>query len=127
MVLVVMVIGRDAGCWGTDKSMIRPSGEASGGLRLPEGEVDAVLPVDAYHEFSHPKEMGEGIARASAPGGRLDLVEYRGEMAEIPIKPLHKMTTVQARRDFEAVGLRWVEVRGFFPDQHLMVFEKPGD
>lgn len=94
--------------------------------RLPAGEVDAVLLVDAYHEFSHPKEMGEGIARALAPGGRLYLVEYRGEVPEIPIKPLHKMTTAQARRELEAAGLRWVEVRAFLPEQHFMVFEKPG-
>ncbi len=93
--------------------------------RLPERAVDAVLLVDAYHEFSHPKEMGEAIARALAPGGRLYLVEYRGEDASIPIKPLHKMTVAQARRELEAIGLRFVEVRDFLPEQHFLVFEKP--
>lgn len=92
--------------------------------RLPVGEVDAILLVDAYHEFSHPKEMGEGIARALAPGGRLYLVEYRGEDPEIPIKPLHKMTVAQTRRELEAVGLRFVGVRDFLPEQHFIIFEK---
>lgn len=95
--------------------------------RLADGSVDAVLLVDAYHEFSHPREMGEAIASALEPGGRLFLVEYRGEEPEIPIKPLHKMTVEQARREWEAVGLRWVEVRGFLPQQHFMVFQKPAE
>ncbi len=94
--------------------------------RLPEGGVDAVLLVDAYHEFSHPREMGAGIARALRPGGRVFLVEYRGEDDSIPIKPLHKMTVAQSRRELEAVGLRWVETKEFLPEQHFMVFEKPG-
>lgn len=92
--------------------------------RLPERAVDAVLLVDAYHEFSHPKEMGEAITRALAPGGRVYLVEYRGEDPSIPIKPLHKMTVEQARRELESAGLRFVEVRGFLPEQHFLVFEK---
>ncbi|MDG2304013.1 MAG: class I SAM-dependent methyltransferase [Candidatus Binatia bacterium] len=93
--------------------------------KLPEAGVDAVLLVDAYHEFSHPQEMGQKIAEALAPGGRLYLVEYRGEDDTIPIKPLHKMTVAQARTELEAAGLRWVGVRDFLPDQHLLVFEKP--
>ena len=27
--------------------------------RLPENEVDLIFMVDAYHEFSHPYEMGQ--------------------------------------------------------------------
>ena len=93
--------------------------------RLPKNGVDAVLMVDAYHEFSHPREMGRGIVRGLAPGGRVFLVEYRGENPEIPIKPLHKMTVAQVRREMEALGLKFVEVRDFLPEQHFLVFEKP--
>lgn len=93
--------------------------------RLPENAVDAVLLVDAYHEFSHPREMGDGIQQSLAPGGRVFLVEYRGEDPAIPIKPLHKMTVAQVRLEMEAVGLRFVENRDFLPDQHFLVFEKP--
>ncbi len=91
---------------------------------LPADAVDVVLIVDAYHEFSHPREMMTGIARALRPGGRVVLVEYRGEDPSVPIKPLHKMTEAQARRELEAVGLRWVETKDFLPRQHFLVFEK---
>ena len=91
---------------------------------LPPASIDAALMVDAYHEFSHPREMMTSIARALRPGGQVVLVEYRGEDPSIPIKPLHKMTEAQARKEMAAVGLQWREtVR--LPQQHLMVFEKP--
>ena len=91
---------------------------------LPANRVDVVLMVDAYHEFSHPREMMRGILKALRPGGRVVLVEYRGEDPDVPIKPLHKMTQAQARREMESVGLRWVETRDTLPRQHLMIFEK---
>jgi precorrin-6B methylase 2/tetratricopeptide (TPR) repeat protein len=93
---------------------------------LPEAGVDAVLLVDAYHEFSNPREMLDSIVRALRPGGRVFLVEYRGEDPAIPIKPLHKLTVAQARREFEAAGLTWVGNRDFLPEQHFMIFARPG-
>jgi len=93
--------------------------------KLPTNGVDAVLLVDAYHEFSHPREMMEGVFEARRPGGRVTLVEYRGEDPNIPIKPLHKMTEAQAREEMETVGLRWRATHGFLPQQHYLVFEKP--
>jgi SAM-dependent methyltransferase len=93
--------------------------------RLPEGSVDLVLMVDAYHEFSHPREMMEGLFRALRPGGRVALVEYRAEDPTVPILPTHKMTEAQARREMEAVGLRLVETLDVLPQQHLMLFERP--
>lgn len=92
---------------------------------LPTAAVDAALMVDAYHEFSHPREMMERLFAALKPAGRVYLVEYRAEDPTVPIKPLHKMTERQARRELEAVGLRFVENRDLLPQQHLLVFEKP--
>ena len=92
---------------------------------LPPGAIDAALMVDAYHEFSHPREMMTALFEALAPGGRVYLIEYRAEDPSVPIKPLHKMTERQARRELEAVGLRFVENRTVLPQQHLLVFEKP--
>ncbi len=93
--------------------------------RLPPGIVDAALLVDAYHEFSFPREMMAALVAALAPGGRVYLVEYRAEDPSVPIKPLHKMSERQARRELEAVGLSFVENRDVLPQQHLLVFEKP--
>lgn len=94
---------------------------------LPEGEVDLILLVDAYHEFSHPAEMGRAMARALAPGGRLVLIEYRAEDRSVPIKPLHKMSEAQARREMAAAGLEWVRTEDLLPQQHFMVFRRPAN
>ncbi len=91
---------------------------------LPAEGVDMALIVDAYHEFSFPREMVQQIARALVPGGRLVLVEYRGEDETIGIKPLHRMTEAQVRHEMEAVGLRFRENLNVLPQQHLLVFEK---
>ena len=93
--------------------------------RLPAASIDAVLMVDAYHEFSHPFEMMRGIFDALRPGGRVYLVEYRGEDEALPIKPLHKMTEAQARAEMANVGLIWEKTLQVLPTQHLMVFRKP--
>ena len=92
---------------------------------LPAGAVDLVLMVDAYHEFSHPAEMMAGVVEGLRPGGRVALVEYRGEDPTVPIKPLHKMTEAQAIKEMRAAGLEHVETLGVLPTQHLMLFRKP--
>ena len=94
---------------------------------LPEAGVDVIFIVDAYHEFSHPFEMGEAMTRALRPGGSLVLVEYRGEDRSVPIKPLHKMTEAQVRREMAVLGLEWIETQDYLPQQHVMLFRKPAD
>lgn len=94
--------------------------------RLPEGQVDLILIVDAYHEFSDPLAMGRSMARALKPGGRLVLIEYRKEDPGVPIKPLHKMSEAQARREMAAIGLEFERNDDFLPQQHFLVFVKPG-
>ncbi len=93
--------------------------------KLPADSIDAALMVDAYHEFSHPREMMNGLVEALKPGGRVYLVEYRKEDPSIPIKTLHKMTEAQSKKEMTAVGLEWVDTKEMLPRQHFMVFEKP--
>ena len=92
---------------------------------LPDHQVDVVLLVDAYHEFSYPREMMESIFRSLKPGGRVVQVEYRAEDPDVPIKQLHKMSVDQARKEMAAVGLVWRATMGFLPQQHFIVYEKP--
>ena len=92
--------------------------------KLPENSIDVALMVDAYHEFSHPLEMMQSIAKALKPGGRLIQLEYRGEDPKVQIKALHKMTQWQVKREMAAVGLTWKETRDFLPIQHYFVFVK---
>ena len=91
---------------------------------LPDAGVDVVLMVDAYHEFSHPREMMESIVRALKPDGRVVVIEYRGEDPQVAKPPHHKMTEMQLIKEMAAVGLRWQETKDFLPQQHFMVFER---
>lgn len=92
---------------------------------LPADQIDMAFMVDVYHECSHPYEMIQSICEALKPGGRLILVEYRKEDDWVPIKPLHKMTEAQARREMEPHPLKWVKTDSdSLPWQHVIVFEK---
>jgi SAM-dependent methyltransferase len=93
--------------------------------RLPEAAVDVILMVDAYHEFSYPREMGQAMAKALRPGGYLVLIEYRGEDPAVAIKPLHKMTAAQAIAEMQAIGLEWERTEDVLPQQHFLVFRRP--
>ena len=92
--------------------------------RLAAASVDLVLMVDVYHEFDSPFEMIEGICGSLKPGGRVVFVEYRAEDAAVPIKPLHKMTEAQVKREMSPFPLQWVETIRILPRQHIIVFRK---
>jgi SAM-dependent methyltransferase len=94
-------------------------------VHLPDGQVDLVLLVDAYHEFDEPWAMARSILRALRPGGRVALVEFRAEDPDVPIKRLHTMTEAQCRLEFEAAGFRWIGTDPQLPWQHLVWFERP--
>ena len=94
---------------------------------LPPNGVDLAFIVDAYHEFTFPREMGQHLARALKPGGKLVLVEYRAEDPLVPIKPLHKMSEEQVKSEMAALGLQWVATEDYLPQQHVLIFEKPGE
>ena len=93
--------------------------------QLPPNSIDLALMVDAYHEFAYPREMMTGIVTALKPGGRVVLLEYRQENPMIMIKPLHKMSQKQVKKELQAVGLRWQSTKQFLPEQHFLVFSKP--
>jgi ubiquinone/menaquinone biosynthesis C-methylase UbiE len=91
---------------------------------LPQDSVDLVLLVDVYHELRYPLETMQAIARSLKPTGRVALVEYRGEDPSIPIKPLHKMTEAQVRKEMKLAGLTWLGTVNTLPQQHLIFFGK---
>jgi SAM-dependent methyltransferase len=92
--------------------------------KLPAASVDLSVMVDVYHEFDHPYEMMRAITAGLRVGGRVAFVEYRGEDPAIPIKPLHKMTEAQVKREMAPFPLRWVETIRALPMQNIIVFEK---
>jgi ubiquinone/menaquinone biosynthesis C-methylase UbiE len=91
---------------------------------LTRSSVDLALMVDVYHEFEFPFEMMQAICQALKPNGRVAFVEYRAEDPWIPIKPLHKMTVLQLKREMSPHPLRWVSTISTLPRQHLTVFQK---
>jgi ubiquinone/menaquinone biosynthesis C-methylase UbiE len=93
-------------------------------LSLPENTVDIMLLVDVYHEFSYPYEMALSMLSALKPGGKLVLVEFRSEDPAVPIKKIHKMSVLQAIKEFKAAGFTFEKNIDNLPWQHCMVFKK---
>ena len=93
-------------------------------LYLPENTIDMMLLVDVYHEFSYPYEMALSMLAALKPGGKLVLVEFRSEDPTVPIKTIHKMSEVQAIKEFKAAGFIFDKNIDNLPWQHCMVFTK---
>jgi ubiquinone/menaquinone biosynthesis C-methylase UbiE len=91
---------------------------------LPPASIDLAIMVDAYHEFSYPREMMLGIVSALKPGGRVVLTEYRGEDPKVLIEPHHKTTQKQIQREMSLVGLKLLKNEHILPQQHLFFFGK---
>lgn len=90
--------------------------------KLPRSELDLVLMVDVYHELPKPAQTLAQVRAALRPEGRIALVEYRGEDPEVPIKPEHKTTLVQVRRELEANGFVFRSSDESLPHQRILVF-----
>ena len=78
--------------------------------RLPADSVDLAIMVDVYHELEYPYEILESLVRAESP--------------DVPIKPLHRMSERQIRREAGAHALQWERTSRRLPWQHLVVFRK---
>ncbi len=104
---------------------IKPIRATQSETKLPDEAVDLILMVDVYHECSNPEKVLQGLFKALKSGGRLVLVEFRGEDEWVPIKPEHKMTLEQVRLEVEPQGFAFKESLEFLPWQHVIIFEKP--
>lgn len=93
-------------------------------VKLPSASIDLAVLVDVYHELAYPYEVMRSLIRALKPGGRVVLVEYRGEDAAVPVKLLHKMSEAQIRREMSALPLTWDRTSERLPMQHIVVFRK---
>lgn len=91
---------------------------------LPDNAIDLAIMVDVYHELSYPQEMLQAIRRSLKPGGKLLLLEYRGEDPDVEIKPLHKTTIAQLNKELKANGFHLKQDGEFMPIQHYLVYQK---
>jgi SAM-dependent methyltransferase len=92
--------------------------------KLPSGQIDLIILVDVYHEFSRPQKMLQGIRSALKPDGRLVQLEYRKEDPAIPILPDHKMSAAEAKTEVEAEGFKLGPVIETLPRQHILIYTK---
>lgn len=103
---------------------ITPLLGAAADVKLPAASVDLAIMVDVYHELEFPYEVLASIVRAVKPGGRVVFVEYRAEDPRVPIKPLHKMSEAQIRREAEVHSLVWERTVNDLPWQHAVIFKR---
>ena len=105
-------------------AQIRPVLGSSTDVELPDASIDLAIMVDVYHELEFPHEVLASIVRALKPGGRVVFVEYRAEDASVPIKPLHKMSVEQLKREVALQPLVLGRVAEPLPWQHIVVMRK---
>jgi ubiquinone/menaquinone biosynthesis C-methylase UbiE len=90
--------------------------------RLPEGQLDAVLMVDTYHEVADRVELMRNIAKALKPEGKLGIVDFRND-GWGPGPPMDQRIVPEAViADGRAAALRLLSKEDFLPYQYLLVF-----
>lgn len=93
-------------------------------IKLPKNSIDAAIMVDVYHELAYPYEIMSSIMQALKPRGRIVFVEYKAEDVRVPIKPLHKMSEAQIKREASIFALEWERSVSTLPWQHVVIFRK---
>jgi len=92
--------------------------------KLPAGQLDLVILVDVYHEFSQPQRMLERIRESLKPDGRLVLLEYRKEDPSVPIRPEHKMSVNEVKAEVIPEGFLFEKTVETLPWQHIIFFHR---
>ena len=91
---------------------------------LPKESIDYLIMVDVYHELEFPYEIMQDSYRAMKDNGRVVLVEYRKEDPKVMIKPLHKMSVKQIRKEMNNSGFELNRSFEGLPRQHMLFFNK---
>jgi predicted methyltransferase len=96
---------------------------------LPEGQVDAVLVANTYHEFMHPRAILNRAFQALHPGGRLVIID-RGplpgeeESREFEIQH-HERSPSEVETELRETGFGLISRRDHFVERPAL--ERPGD
>lgn len=90
--------------------------------KLPEKQVDLILCVDVYHEFSNPEQMLRAMRKSLKQDGQIVLLEFRMEDPEVPILRLHKMSKKQIMKELPPNGFKLTKSFDELPWQHMMFF-----
>lgn len=87
--------------------------------RLPAATLDAVLVMNAYHEFTDPEAMLRGLSRSLKPGGRLVIIDQvpadnRLREPRDALERAHELGSWFAVRDLLLAGFRIVRLEDPF-------------
>jgi len=91
---------------------------------LPDLSIDILIMVDVYHELEFPYEIMVDIHRAMKKKGKVILVEYKKEDPKVRIKPLHKMSLKQIKKEMVKIGFVLSSSYEKLPKQHMLFFQK---
>ncbi len=91
---------------------------------LPANSIDVAFMVDVYHELQYPAAYLTALKKALKPNGQLLLLEYKAEDPSVAIKPEHKMSVSQAKKELLANGFKLIKNGTFLPLQHFLLFKK---
>ena len=91
---------------------------------LPKESIDYLIMVDVYHELEFPYEIMQDIYRAMRHDGKVLLVEYRKEDPKVMIKPLHKMSVKQIRKEMNNSGFELNSSFEWLPRHHMLFLIK---
>jgi len=101
---------------------VRPVRGEAGDPHLPPASVEAVLIVDAYHEFTNPIAWLRKLATALKPGGRVGVVDFTkagGGPGPPTDERVDETTVVEEAR---AAGLVLLRRETFLPFQYFLIF-----
>jgi ubiquinone/menaquinone biosynthesis C-methylase UbiE len=92
--------------------------------KLPVGELDAVVIVDAYHEMEQPVALLRNAARALKKNGRLGIVEFTMAGGG-PGPPMgERVDPERVIREAREAGLHLIARPNMLRYQYMLVFSK---
>lgn len=90
--------------------------------KIPEGSLDAVLIVDAYHEMEQPVTLLRNLARSLKPTGLIGIVNYKKDGGGPGPAMDERVDAEKVIRDARAAGLELRKRENFLRYQYLLTF-----
>lgn len=94
---------------------------------LEPASVEAVLIVDAYHEFgANAPSLLKHLRAALKPGGRLGVIEHPPGSGGPGPRAEERIASEDVIQQIEAAGFRLARRETFLPFQYYLVFDRDG-
>jgi ubiquinone/menaquinone biosynthesis C-methylase UbiE len=90
--------------------------------KLPEGSLDALLIVDAYHEMEQPVTLLRNVAKSLKPSGVIGIVNYKKDGGGPGPAMEERVDPEKVIRDAGAAGLELRKRENFLRYQYLLTF-----